>query len=129
LGITPSEVFVNSFNYMALLESPDQVRALTPDLAAIARLDRNGVIVSAPGDGTYDFVSRYFAPAKGIPEDPVTGSAHCMLLPYWSRRLGKTEVRAYQASKRGGELTCRLAGERVELQGACVFYLEGEAEL
>ena len=129
LGVTPTEVFVNSFNYMALLESHELVRSLTPDLAAIARLDRPGVIVSAPGDGTYDCVSRYFAPAKGIPEDPVTGSAHCMLLPYWSRRLGKTEVRAYQASKRGGELICRLAGERVELQGACVFYLEGEAVL
>jgi PhzF family phenazine biosynthesis protein len=129
LGVTPTGVFVNSFNYMALLESHDQVRALAPDLDAIARLDRGGVIVSAPGDGTYDFVSRYFAPAKGIPEDPVTGSAHCMLVPYWARRLGKTEVRAYQASKRGGELICRLAGERVELQGACVFYLEGEAVL
>jgi PhzF family phenazine biosynthesis protein len=129
LGVTPTEVWVNSFNYLAVLENQQLVRALTPDLAAIARLDRPGVIVSAPGDGTYDFVSRYFAPAKGIPEDPVTGAAHCTLLPYWSRRLGKTDVRAYQASRRGGELICRLAGERVELQGSCVFYLEGEAEL
>jgi predicted PhzF superfamily epimerase YddE/YHI9 len=129
LGVTPTEVWVNSFNYLAVLENQQQVRALTPDLSAIARLDRPGVIVSAPGDGTYDFVSRYFAPAKGIPEDPVTGAAHCTLLPYWSRRLGKTDVRAYQASRRGGELICRLAGERVELQGSCVFYLEGEAEL
>jgi PhzF family phenazine biosynthesis protein len=129
LGVTPTEVLVNQFNYMAVLESHQQVRSLNPDLAAIARLDRGGVIVSAPGNGTYDFVSRYFAPAKGIPEDPVTGSAHCMLLPYWSRRLGRSEVRAYQASKRGGELICRLAGERVQLQGACVFYLEGEAVL
>jgi predicted PhzF superfamily epimerase YddE/YHI9 len=129
LGVTPTEVLVNQFNYMAVLESHQQVRSLNPDLAAIARLDRGGVIVSAPGNGTYDFVSRYFAPAKGIPEDPVTGSAHCMLLPYWSRRLGRSEVRAYQASKRGGELICRLAGERVQLQGTCVFYLEGEAVL
>ena len=129
LGVTPTEVFLNSFNYMAVLESHQSVRTLAPDLAAVARLDRGGVIVTAPGDGTYDFVSRYFAPAKGIPEDPVTGSAHCMLVPYWAQRLGKTEVRAYQASKRGGELLCRLAGERVELQGACVFYLEGEAIL
>jgi PhzF family phenazine biosynthesis protein len=129
IRVTPTEVFVNQFNYMALLESHEQVRTLTPDLATIARLDRGGLIVSAPGDGAYDFVSRYFAPAKGIPEDPVTGSAHCMLMPYWSRRLGKTEMRAYQASKRGGELICRLAGERVELQGACVFYLEGEVAL
>jgi PhzF family phenazine biosynthesis protein len=126
LGVTPTEVLVNAFNYMAVLESHAIVRTLTPDLTAIARLDRSGVIVSAPGDGTYDFVSRYFAPAKGIPEDPVTGSAHCMLVPYWASRLGKTEVRAHQASKRGGDLTCRLRGDRVELQGACIFYLEGE---
>lgn len=71
-------------------------------------------------------VSRYFAPAKGIPEDPVTGAAHCMLAPYWARRLGKTEFRAFQASRRGGEVLCRLAGDRVELEGSCVFYLEGE---
>jgi len=87
------------------------------------------VIVTAPGDGHYDFVSRYFAPAKGIPEDPVTGSAHCMLAPYWARRLGKTSFQAFQASRRGGEVGCRLQGERVELEGACVFYLEGTAEL
>jgi predicted PhzF superfamily epimerase YddE/YHI9 len=105
------------------------VRALDPDFAAIARLDRGGVIVTAPGEGPYDFVSRFFAPAKGIPEDPVTGSAHCTLVPFWATRLDKTSFHAYQASKRGGEITCRLAGDRVELDGACVFYLEGQAEL
>jgi PhzF family phenazine biosynthesis protein len=129
LGVVPTEVFVNAFNYMALLESAQVVRELTPDLAALARLDRVGVIVSAPGDGTYDFVSRYFAPAKGIPEDPVTGAAHCMLAPYWAHRLGKIELRAFQASRRGGEIICRLAVDRVELEGACVFYLEGEVEI
>ncbi|MEO7757947.1 MAG: PhzF family phenazine biosynthesis protein, partial [Dokdonella sp.] len=72
---------------------------------------------------------RYFAPAKGIPEDPVTGGAHCMLAPYWTTRLGKTAFRAYQASPRGGEIACRLNGDRVELEGACVFYLEGEVEI
>ena len=102
---------------------------LAPDIAALARLDRDGVIVTAAGDGAYDFVSRYFAPAKGIPEDPVTGGAHCMLAPYWAQRLGKTLFRAYQASRRGGEIICRLAGERVELEGNCVFYLEGEVEI
>jgi PhzF family phenazine biosynthesis protein len=129
LGVAPIEVFVNAFNYMALLESAQIVRVLAPDMAALARLDRSGVIVTAPGDGGYDFVSRYFAPAKGIPEDPVTGGAHCMLAPYWAKRLGKTTFRAYQASRRGGEIICRLVGERVELEGNCVFYLEGEVEI
>jgi predicted PhzF superfamily epimerase YddE/YHI9 len=98
-------------------------------MAAIAGLDRSGLSVTAPGDAGYDFVSRYFAPAKGIPEDPVTGSAHCMLAPYWGKKLGQSEFRAYQASPRGGEIICRLTGDRVELEGSCVFYLEGQVEL
>ena len=98
-------------------------------LVAIARLDRPGVIVSARGDADYDFVSRYFAPAKGVPEDPVTGAAHCMLAPYWSGPLGKTDFRAFQASARGGEVLCRLRGDRVELEGECVFFLEGRIAL
>jgi predicted PhzF superfamily epimerase YddE/YHI9 len=85
--------------------------------------------VTAPGDEDFDFVSRYFAPAKGIPEDPVTGAAHCMLTPYWAQRTGRDSFRAFQASRRGGEVLCRLKGDRVELQGGCVFYLEGEIEL
>jgi PhzF family phenazine biosynthesis protein len=129
LGIVPIEALANAFNYMALLESAQVVRDIAPDMAALARMDRPGVIVTAPGDGTYDFVSRYFAPAKGIPEDPVTGAAHCMLAPYWAKRLGKTAFRAFQASRRGGEVVCRLTGDRVELEGACVFYLEGEVEI
>jgi PhzF family phenazine biosynthesis protein len=129
LGVVPVEVVADTFNYLALLESAQVVRELTPDTAAIARLDRSGVIVTAPGDGPYDFVSRYFAPAKGIPEDPVTGGAHCALAPYWAERLGQTAFRAYQASRRGGEILCRLRGDRVELEGACVFYLEGEVEI
>jgi PhzF family phenazine biosynthesis protein len=129
LGVVPIEVFADTFNYMARLENSRAVRDLAPDIAAIARLDRSGVIVTAPGDEDYDFVSRYFAPAKGIPEDPVTGGAHCMLTPYWAKRLRKTEFRAFQASRRGGELICRLVGDRVEMEGACVFYLEGEVEL
>jgi PhzF family phenazine biosynthesis protein len=129
LGVVPVEVVVNSFNYMAVLESAEVVRAVAPDMAAVARLDRPGVIVTAPGTEPYDFVSRYFAPAKGIPEDPVTGAAHCMLAPYWAGRLGKTAFRAFQASPRGGEVRCRLVGDRVELEGACVFYLEGEVEI
>jgi predicted PhzF superfamily epimerase YddE/YHI9 len=129
LGAAPVEVCANTFNYMAVLENAQAVRELVPDMAAIAGIGRPGVIVTAPGDGTYDFVSRYFAPAKGIPEDPVTGGAHCMLAPYWAKRLGKTSFRAFQASRRGGEITCRLAGDRVELEGSCVFYLQGEVEI
>jgi predicted PhzF superfamily epimerase YddE/YHI9 len=112
------------------LETAETVRRLTPDLRAIRGLDGvDGVIVTAAGDGDYDCVSRYFAPAKGIDEDPVTGGAHCALAPYWSARLGKPEIRAYQASARGGEMICRVAGERVELEGSCVSYFEGEAEI
>ena len=130
LGATPLEVEAEAHNYLVLLGDPSSVRALAPDFAALARLDRSGIIVTARDSGQpYDFVSRYFAPAKGIPEDPVTGSAHCSLVPFWARRLGKSSLHAFQASARGGELQCRLLGERVELAGSCVFYLEGVAEL
>jgi PhzF family phenazine biosynthesis protein len=129
LGVAPVEVVADAFNYIALLKSAQVVRELAPDIAAIARMDRSGVIVTAFGDDAYDFVSRYFAPAKGIPEDPVTGGAHCALAPYWAKRLNKTAFRAYQASRCGGEILCRLADDRVELEGACVFYLEGEVEI
>jgi PhzF family phenazine biosynthesis protein len=129
LGVVPLEVVADDANYLALLPSEATVRALTPDIAAIARLERDGLIVTAAGDGEYDFVSRYFAPAKGIPEDPVTGSAHCGLAPYWAARTNKTSFRAFQASPRGGEVLCRLRGDRVELEGTCVFYLEGEIQV
>ena len=125
----PVEVFGDQYNYMAVVESPEVVRSLAPDMQAIAGIGRSGVVVTAPGEGGYDFVSRYFAPAKGIPEDPATGSAHCMLAPYWAARLRKTTFRAAQLSARGGEIMCRLASDRVELEGACVFYLEGRAEI
>lgn len=129
LGATPAEVYVNQFNHMAVFDDAATVRGLAPDMAAIAGMGRPGVIATAPGDEGYDLVSRYFAPAKGIPEDPVTGAAHCMLVPYWSARTGKTAFRAFQASKRGGEVICRLLGDRVDLEGGCVFYLEGMAEV
>jgi PhzF family phenazine biosynthesis protein len=129
LGLAPSEVHEGEFNYLVRFESATMVRDLRPDMAALARLRKGGVIVTAPGDGGHDFVSRYFAPAKGVPEDPVTGSAHCMLVPYWVPRLGKTDFRAFQASRRGGEVVCRLRGDRVELEGGCVFYLEGTVEI
>ena len=127
LGAMPQEVFWDGFNFLVRLADADTVRGLAPDFAAIARLAAGGVIVTAAGDGNHDCVSRYFAPAKGVPEDPVTGGAHCGLAPFWAARLGRTELRACQASARGGEMTCRLRGDRVELVGQCVFYLEGEA--
>ncbi|HEY1773749.1 MAG TPA: PhzF family phenazine biosynthesis protein [Gammaproteobacteria bacterium] len=129
LGAEIKETWVNSFNYMAVLDSAATVRGLAPDDAAVSRIDRPGIIVTAAGEEGYDFVSRYFAPQKGITEDPVTGAAHCMLTPYWAMRLGKTSFRAFQASPRGGEVLCRLKGERVELEGNCVFYMEGAAEI
>jgi PhzF family phenazine biosynthesis protein len=129
LGLVPTEVYADEFNYLVLVDSAQALRALAPNMANVARMDRGGAIVTAPGDQGYDFVSRYFAPAKGVPEDPVTGSAHCMLVPYWARRLGKTAFRAFQASQRGGEIICRLVGDRVELEGCCVFYMEGAAEV
>lgn len=128
------EILLNADNYLVVLASPPLVRELCPDLAAVARLDRLGLIATAAGaaesqPGPYDCVSRYFAPAKGIPEDPVTGGAHCALTPYWAARLGKSELWAYQASARGGELRCRLRGQRVDLEGSCVPYLRGEIEV
>jgi PhzF family phenazine biosynthesis protein len=129
LGAVPVEVLSNVFNYMAVLKDQHAVRELSPDFSLIAQLDRPGVIVTARGDEEYDFISRYFAPAKGIPEDPVTGAAHCMLTPYWARKLNKSELTAYQASRRGGRVQCRLMGDRVGLQGECVFYLEGSIQL
>jgi PhzF family phenazine biosynthesis protein len=129
LGIIPLEVFANPFSYLVLLESEQLLRGLAPDMSKLAQMDRSGIIITAPGNGIYDFFCRYFAPLKGVPEDPVTGSAHCALAPYWASRLGKTALRSFQASKRGGEVVCRLVGDRVELEGSCVFYLEGMAEI
>jgi PhzF family phenazine biosynthesis protein len=129
IGVNVDDVVSYAGNYLALLSTADSVRTLIPDFAKVEALSCTGVVVTAPGDGGYDFVSRYFAPAKGIPEDPVTGGAHCALVPFWAQKLALTEFRAFQASKRGGEIICRLLGERVELEGAVVFYLEGEVEL
>ena len=125
----PVEVFQNERFTLVLLESAAGVRVLAPDFARVAQLDPHGVIVTAAGEDGYDCVSRFFAPNLGVNEDPVTGSAHCVLAPFWSKRLGKKSIRAYQASARGGELLCTCAGERVELQGKCLFYLEGEATI
>jgi predicted PhzF superfamily epimerase YddE/YHI9 len=109
---------------LVVLDSADQVRALDPDFRAMARQGDVLTIVTAPGDET-DIVSRAFAPGAGIDEDPVTGSAHSVLVPYWTERLGRDRFTAYQASKRGGFLDCRLDGERVILGGECVTVIEG----
>lgn len=127
LGCTPVEVRC-ARDYFAVLAAPAEVAALQPDLAALSELDCLGVIVTAPGEDV-DFVSRFFAPRAGIAEDPVTGSAHCSLVPYWSARLGKETLTARQLSARGGELFCQAAGERVKIGGHAVTYLRGEIEV
>jgi len=123
LGRAPSQV-LRATNYLAVYESEQDVRNLEPDFASLARLAPYGVIVTAPST-EYDFVSRFFAPAHGIPEDPATGSAHCTLTPYWAERLGKRTLHAFQASRRGAQLLCRAQGERVEISGRCVLYAQG----
>lgn len=114
----------DSDKIMAWLEDAEAVRTLKPDFAAMRQLPGQGVIVTAEGEDC-DFVSRYFVPKLGIPEDPVTGSAHCTLVPFWADKLGRAELAARQVSARGGELACRLAGERVRIAGRCALYLEG----
>jgi predicted PhzF superfamily epimerase YddE/YHI9 len=115
---------------LALFASESEVLALAPDFAAVKELDCLGLIATAPaGEEGVDFVSRFFAPGAGIDEDPVTGSAHCTLTPFWAERLGKNELVARQISARGGELFCRLEGERVEVAGRAILYLEGLIEV
>jgi predicted PhzF superfamily epimerase YddE/YHI9 len=125
LGARPEAVF-GARDYLAVFPRAADIAALRPDFATLKTLDRFAVIVTAPGDeGGVDFVSRFFAPGSGVDEDPVTGSAHCTLIPYWAERLGKTRLKARQISQRGGELTCELSGDRVSIGGRCVLYLEG----
>jgi PhzF family phenazine biosynthesis protein len=127
LGAQPRFVGRSKFDYFVELDDEAAVRTLDPDLGAIGRVKARGVIVTARADaGTYDFVSRFFAPQSGVPEDPVTGSAHCALAPYWSAELGKPELMAYQASARGGEIRLRLEGSRVRIGGQAVTVLRAE---
>lgn len=112
-------------DYLVVLDDPATLRALRPDFAVIRGLEARGVIVTAPGDQGFDFISRFFAPGAGIDEDPVTGSAHCTLTPYWAERLGKSEMAAFQASPRGGRLAVKLRAPRVELSGTAVTVLKG----
>jgi len=129
LGIKPvyvGDCGVGEYNQLVELESEEQVKNLKPNFSLLAMLPKFGTIITAKSDNNnYDFVSRYFAPAKGINEDPVTGSAHCSLAPYWSAKLNKNAMNAYQASERGGYLKVRLKGDRVLLIGKAVTVLEG----
>lgn len=115
-----------SRDYLCVYPRAEDVRALQPDFSLLAQIDVVGIICTAPGADGVDFVSRFFAPRAGVPEDPVTGSAHCTLVPYWAGKLGRTRLRARQISPRGGELLCELAGDRVRMAGHAVLYLKGE---
>jgi PhzF family phenazine biosynthesis protein len=120
-----AELLASEHNYVAVFGDAERVIGFRPDMRAIAALDRAGLIITAPGDAPYDCVSRYFAPRKGVDEDAVTGSAHCALAPYWSRRLDKRRLRAWQASKRGGEILCAVEADRVALEGRCRLVARG----
>lgn len=127
LGCVPEATF-RARDYLAVLSSEEAVRHLQPDFAALAQLDGRGVIATAPGRDC-DFVSRFFAPKVGIPEDPVTGSAHCTLAPYWAQRLGRLRLDARQLSRRGGVLWCEPSGDRVLIGGRAITYLSGKITL
>lgn len=118
----------NEINGLAIVADQATVETMQPDLSLIERLDLHGLVVSAPGDGL-DCASRYFAPRMGIPEDPVTGSAHCMIAPYWAERLGKAEIHARQVSARGGDLYCTIDGDRIRIAGQAVPFMAGEIVL
>ena len=120
--------FLRASKNLAVFDAEADVSAFQPDLAYIKSLEGDGLIVTAPGDHC-DFVSRYFAPHQGIDEDPVTGSAHCTSVPYWSDRLGKLKVQARQISQRGGDLYCELSGDRVKISGRAILYMEGRVYL
>ena len=124
LGWIPREVR-KTRDYLAVFADAEEIIGLKPDMAQLARLDCLGLIVTAPGRDC-DFVSRFFAPGAGIAEDPVTGSAHCTLIPYWSERLGKKKLHARQLSARGGELFCEDRGDRVGIGGRCALYSRAE---
>jgi PhzF family phenazine biosynthesis protein len=127
LGVRPLYTGRSHFDWLVEVESEQAVRGLKPDLGLLATVEARGVIVTARADGEgRDFVSRFFAPRVGVPEDPVTGSAHCVLAPFWARRLGRDALTGFQASRRGGIVRVRVAGDRVILAGQAVTVLRGE---
>ena len=127
LGGKPIEVLA-AHDYLVRYGSASEVLKLAPDMEGLKRTDKFAIIVTAPGVDC-DFVSRFFAPAKGIPEDPVTGRAHTSLIPYWAKELGKTTLHARQLSARGGELFCKLNGDRVEIAGHGALFLKGHISI
>ncbi len=127
-GILPKQCFKGREDLMFLFRSEEEINILMPDIQLMKTVETRGIIVTAPSE-KYDFVSRFFAPAEGIDEDPVTGSAHTMLIPYWSDKLNKQEMIAKQVSKRGGVVYCRNEGERVKIAGKAVTFLHGEITL
>jgi PhzF family phenazine biosynthesis protein len=128
LNITPIQCFRGKEDYLLLYKSQQEIEALVPDFKRLEKIDARAIIVTAPGNHT-DFVSRFFAPRVGVDEDPVTGSAHTVLIPFWAEKLGKNEMKAMQLSRRGGELFCRLRDDRVDIGGKAVTYLKGEISL
>lgn len=128
IGLTPIKTIKGKTDYLLIYNSQEEVEAITPNFHLLDQLDCRGVIVSAPGKNV-DFISRFFAPQCGIPEDPVTGSAHTTLTPYWTNVLGKTKMTAKQLSQRGGDLICEFLGERVKISGRAMPYLVGEIEI
>jgi PhzF family phenazine biosynthesis protein len=125
LGVSPMELLQAKTDYLVILDSEEEVMKLDPDFGKLSQLKMRGLIVSAPGKDA-DFVSRFFAPGVGINEDPVTGSAHTILAPYWAKRLNKHMLSALQLSRRGGVLTCEIKQDRVLISGRCRLYLEGK---
>jgi PhzF family phenazine biosynthesis protein len=125
IGMQPLATFKGKTDYLLTYATEAQIREMAPDMRALAAIQARGVIVTAPGE-TVDFVSRFFAPQCGVDEDPVTGSAHTSLIPYWAQRLGKRDLTAFQASKRGGYLSCTCLNNRVMIRGEAVLYLSGE---
>jgi PhzF family phenazine biosynthesis protein len=128
LNITPVQCFRGKEDYLLLYKSQQEIEALVPDFRRLEKTDARAVIVTAPGNEA-DFVSRFFAPRVGVDEDPVTGSAHTVLIPFWAEKLGKTEMKAMQLSRRGGTLFCRLRDGRVDIGGKAVTYLKGEISI
>jgi PhzF family phenazine biosynthesis protein len=128
LKIEPSEIYLGRNDMMLVYENEDQIREMNPNFEMISKIPTRGIMVTAPGIEV-DFVSRFFAPQSGIPEDPVTGSAHTTLIPYWAKRLGKTKMVARQLSKRGGTIYCELCGDRVKIGGKAIHYLTGEISI
>jgi PhzF family phenazine biosynthesis protein len=128
IGLRPSEILKGKTDFLLVFSTEEEIKNLDPDMSLISKAEARGIITTAPGYEA-DFVSRFFAPQSGIPEDPVTGSAHTTLTPFWAARLGRNELTAMQLSKRRGWLKCRLAGDRVLISGQARAYMAGEVEV